>query len=413
MGESDLDSFLETVSSDWLGQEQSAQVFFSHLKWQRFHEFRRAISPLKAVTKRIENIIEKSSKTRGYFFRNPCFINNGLLLPHHRTVSSEISFEENPEQGAKDCRTLISGSGDGFSEKDAKTYALLELVERISYTLGKYQFGFTKGLFFDTQGTSSLLGQPVSPPSTSGFALESTPFGAIMRASQEALERDAFLCHWYTQIAPPIIDLSDHPVYRLILRKAKSLGLELRAYRLKAWSSRFYVIYLVAFDPEFRHGVSYFCSGLGTAMTRNQAFLKAYFEMDRFLGINNQFILAKKKGHENIDSPLGRFFYYQAPLRFADLKVFTTEENLEIQNCDSNGSSENSFSLSRDLPALPAVYPGPIHKKMAGTLFTCWANIPGLLQLDYDRPPMINEQRLQEFSEGRPFALNLAPHPLP
>jgi hypothetical protein len=298
-----MDSFLEKLAEGWTNQEEATRNFIAALSFNGLYELHRSITSQRRLSIKVEKVISDLAKSKGLLYRNPCLLNSGLLMEQLRTVSIETALQSTDEQGSQ-IKFNVSGTGDGFTEKTAQEIAILELMERTSFKLGKYHFKFEHSLLWNKDRFDLPTLAPIEVPSTSGFALESTPIRAAQKAVLEAIERDAFLCHWYTQIQPEQIELKTLPLFRIVQKRCTELKLNFRAYRLETSNPQLWVIYLVAFDPNCRNQSTNYCSGLACSSNPVNAFMKAYFELDRFLGIHRNLQELKTRG----SPPVNPFF---------------------------------------------------------------------------------------------------------
>lgn len=416
MGTADLDALLEKLSWGWLSQGDAAQVFLRALTFNSWFELKRAIGTRKFLSHRVARVIERHAEAQGLVFGNPRLVRHGGALHQHCSVSVDVRI---PQADAS-LDDEISGTGDAFSEAEAHELATLELLERSSYQLGKRYFEFRSGISFRRGEGPTLVERLVRPPSTSGFALEATPKRAIEKACLEAIERDAYLCHWHTQISPKELHFDEHPLFRLLQRRADQLGLVFRAYLLSAALEKARVVLLVTFDPKFGNGSTSFSSGLGSAWNLEEAFLKAYFELDRFMGLSLSLRPEQKPARTRMSTPIGRYWHYLDPSNFDALSVFVGGGSGRLGREDlTDGPSrppdleELLKLLSRDDAGDVVIYPGPVPAEVKGRVFCCWAHAPRLFGLSYDDDHDINDRRLEEFTAGGPFVKNIHPHPLP
>lgn len=184
---------LERLRKHLATPEEALEKQLKAIPRDRLYEIVRTALPLDTYAFFLRRHLKKIAEEDGISFQAPSLLIRGGLLPESSTITCEIKDSPTSEVDS------ISGSGDDFGEKDALNYATLEIVERLFFHHSKNLDQLTTGLRFEDGEVCKHDSNPCKILSSSGFALESTPIRAMEAALLEAVERDAFLFHWYSE----------------------------------------------------------------------------------------------------------------------------------------------------------------------------------------------------------------------
>ncbi len=362
------------------------------------------LATLRVIAKRQEMTIEIVELQR-----------SGVLIPEHFCIAVALRKSSETGVGSSFSHTFASGSGDAKTREQAEMLAVFELLERFTYQEQKLREPLKHAIAFTKQGTHSVHKEYI-PLSTTGTAVHSVPSQAVLSGLLEVVERDAYLCHWYSGIRPEQV----RPVYlsefRYAEEKARERGLSLAVFRLRSVTPQLHTVLVTVFDPQMRFENNGFCSGLATSQSFDFALKKAFFELDRFVNARFEVGPHWKDVFLSEDHPMFRFYYYLSPERLPDLDIFLSNENLAVDLQKSPDTSLHSCQavLASVVDSCKEffVYPLPLYRDVSFYNYCCLVHIPSLQSLDYARVPILNEKRLCEFAQGKKEFRHLL-HPLP
>lgn len=314
----------------------------------------------------------------------------------------------------------VTGAGDGYSLSKARLVSLVELLERTSFFLMKYGTGFSRALRV-TESLSALERECV-PPSSTGAAVHRSPAAALSSAILECLERDAYLCHWYTGTRPRPITLPKNAHYHQAQSWFRAQRLSFEVFELRTFIPEAVALLTVAYDPACRDKTTLFATGVACDVGFHEAFERAIFELNRFVGLG----LALRNGatrreDPGLNHPMGRFYHYLRPENIDALRTFLPGDEPKRSVVSAPLSrAERRNRLRRLIEALRKAthsevfaYPTPVPVSLQDFLFGVFVEVPALQKLDYETPPSLNLERLTGFRAQTAPMADPAPHPLP
>jgi ribosomal protein S12 methylthiotransferase accessory factor YcaO len=335
---------------------------------------------------------------------------HGILIPKHCCVNVALRSSDSNSDVA-----LVSGSGDAEDFDNAFFVAIFEALERLAYFRSKSssQFSFAMDVrqgFRNTQGVRSAS-------SSTGASIHNTPARALLSGILEIIERDAYLCHWYTARPPQQISPSHIKSYCYAACKAHELGVNLGVFLLSSAVPSVKVVLVTVYDPRQRFGNTGFCSGLAAAFSVEVAIVKALFELDRFVYLWHSLGVQATSVSLQRDHPMFRFYHYLQISNLSDLAVFLAQGS-DVQE---NVSEDVNKGVAVDWKKLAEllhenghdvyVQPLSVPKSLQTQMYCCQVVVPTLQKLDYEDEPNLNVARLAGFSSSGRIR-NLI-HPLP
>lgn len=387
--------------------DKDAQIFLGLYKNPTIASISKLIIPEKKLVKLLtSSAIEIANES------NACLEKYSEINPSSVDCNYKFScyFFDSKEE-----RSSIAGSTDEVSLKKNKSFvALAELIERHSYykskkiSLKSFNYFAPTYLREDLRSTS---------PTTSGVAIQRTPALATEKALLELIERDAFLCHFYSNNRPEQISLP-HSLFfqRLEAYKTKN-KLNIGVFLLRSVIPSVKVVLITSCNLDTK-STSMFCMGLAADFSIEKAFNKAYLEFNRFIMLSKEEQGHSEQAQVELSTPMGRFYYYLKPENIEKVRMLLP---LEIPNStitEKSSFEENKKNvfcddLKKNFTEV-RVTPLPIISKLRFILFPCMVHVPQLQILDYENEPKINLQRLKSFTQNKNFEYtNQDLHPLP
>ena len=190
----------------------------------------------------------------------------------------------------------------------------------------------------------------------------------------------------------------DHTNYTEFSKLAEGMGLHFRLFQLKSYAD--VPVVLAASWAKTSSGESRLCLGAGAALSLGEALGKAIKEMARFqVLLGSEAWKDMRNDDHRLESPLGRFYYYQNRNHFEDVRWFlepsfsTTVQagrNLERISIDGLISLTEELGVTAyPLSGLPDLEDGP----RVVTL-----NIEELQPMSFKVPLRVNRKRLEKFA---------------
>jgi hypothetical protein len=333
----------------------------------------------------------------------------GILLPEHHCITVALQHI-----GCETRETFVNGSGDAACKSKARELAIFETIERMSYQISKTASNPTSAILLgDSPEKVSHIHKPLS---STGTATHSAPGKAITSGILECIERDAFLCHWYTNRRPTQITPHGSDLFSYAFTQAEKLDLKLGVFLLESAIPEVVTVLTTVFDPRHRFNNTGYCSGLATSFSFNHALEKSLFELDRFVDL----FLSLGTQYEEVKLPPGhpmfRFYHYLKPENLKTLDVFLSTQSTPLLFKAETKRTKNAHwkslaRLLRERGFRTFVYPMPVPESISSNTFCCQTKSPQFQQLDYENTPQLNTERLLSFSPGA--TLRSVLHPLP
>lgn len=374
-------------------------------------EFSKWFLSEKNLAKSCLSELEKIASLKGHTVNSRILQSSGRILDSH--FCSNLAFYDRNSSESLERLAVLSGSGDAKNISSAFNISVFETLERVCYIKAKESSESAKAFKLRSRSETNKIS--FKPLSGTGTAIHRTPARAILGGILEVVERDAYLCHWYTGKPPKKLHNTLTKDSTSAQKRAQALGLELNIFKLSTDVPGVHVVLATTQDTTNRFENSGFCSGVAASFCLKKAISKALFELDRFVDL----YLRLGKRANTIDlppsHPMSRFYLYLKPENREKLTIFLEGE---IQEIDKSEFASKEVSLLKFITSLEKldhevfVFPLEVPSRLKNHIFCSHVTIPSLQQLDYEDNPILNNFRLRSFhSEAqfpRPFL-----HPLP
>ncbi len=276
----------------------------------------------------------------------------------------------------------------------------------------------------------------IREPNTSGCAGYMTPEGATLRALEELIQRDAFMCHWLVRVSPPriVLDSIPDPEVQQILAQFKRYRFETHVLDMTT-DIRVPSIAVVVIDRATVHPRLYVCAA--AHMDPLRAIASALHEMNAVFGcFDNGKEVALPPDFKPFLTPFDRehrLRYLSGVELIAQAAWFFSGE--EVLYEDMAGSfdavSKSDKAQLRDVIAMLAargdgyeLYTYEVQAPILRALryHVVRACVPKLMPLYLSEPhATIDSDRLREFAEFRGMSFSpqalltgpALPHPFP
>lgn len=318
-----------------------------------------------------------------------------------------------------DDNSRICSTGDGYSSSRCLMVAWMEFFERLSMKIA-----FKTASEMNNQIPFSLYPFKVIPSyrfnisSSNGCAIHFQIIEAIKNAILELIERDAFLCHWYTKTPAYIVDIDNPNMPRPVKLMNKFLtetGWDLYCYKLNAIVPGTHIAIMFCIHRDVTRKVRSFL-GIGCDLNLKSAILKAYVEIAKFFtkmhNVNNldeilNFLPKAPEKHA-----AGRLAIYQYSDRIKEFDFFKKSASMTTSEWSQSNLKTKNFlkKAFRSLPMLQ-LKSLEIPTSLKNIVYSVKAFDPTLQDCDFESSPKFNYERLKNFS-GSDKIYNVL-HPIP
>ncbi|MGK5089421.1 YcaO-like family protein [Bdellovibrionota bacterium FG-2] len=403
-----MESLLEAVSSKLIDEQEYLRVA-SHVlgAWDFSSFIGNRIFPNQSRIK-LADFFAHLSRDFDAEFGAFSIKNTNPFFAEQTTVSAELRL---PARFPENQRLLL-GSGERAEKEESKYIALVELLERLCFKLSAER-GLRHCIDLKTGKTCH---RSYHPENTSGMAIHTDPKLSLENAIFELIERDAYMCHWLTQIRPIPIVLREHRVFDQVQARMSELGLEFSAFLLKGLCG-VPVVLVSSYDRQFRNDSTSFCHGISAAGSIEIAFDKAVGELVRFNNHCANLGGIARQVKSEISEPMGRFYYYLDPNRLGDLSVFMSDGTRPtiVDKKSWHKTSHKTKDLIKQMTRMGPLYLYPARQFaiVADTFFPFLVDCDFVQKPNYGDKLVINQSRIEQFSSQGSQGLCMKPHPLP
>jgi hypothetical protein len=310
----------------------------------------------------------------------------------------------------------INATGESYNLDKSQLIAWMEFYERLSASLSYNTHLLSEKLDCFKLYPFKFSERISSITNTNGCAIHFNFKKAVQTALLELVERDAFLCHWYTKTPAVEINLKEKGISRavdLMFSYCERNGWSLRAYLLRSISPFIYTIFLICKKKEKSSSFNLFV-GFGSDTNFISALLKAYKEVARFFTKYNDLpsleIVEKKLNPDKGKDFFWRLIRYQNTSHQGDFDFFYKSRKIRLSDIKQvkNGNIIKELFNSRPMLNIQLL---PLPLALKDFIYAVKASDPTMQDVDAEAEPIFNKERLFHFSGSNQFYNVL--HPIP